>query len=221
MMRACGRFIHFVFPILGAVFLLSQTVSGQPQGPREVIEEISHRLRTALLEDRERLLHDPGYVYRVTEELLVPHIDMLRLSSLVLGRYWRKAEAGEKEAFIREFKDLLVRTYSSALSEFGDWEVSFPPLRPQPDAKRVLVRSEVVRQGAQPVAVDYYMYLQGDRWLVYDVKIEGISLVTNYRSSFARLIRQKGIGGLVRELREKNHARASDVGEHVAANKGP
>jgi phospholipid transport system substrate-binding protein len=220
-MRACGRFIRFVFPILGAVFLLSQTVSGQPPGPREVIEEISHRLRTALLEDRERLLHDPGYVYRVTEGLLVPHIDMLRVSSLVLGRYWRQAEDGEKDAFVLEFKDLLVRTYSSALSEFGDWEVSFPPLRPQPDAKRVLVRSKVIRQGAQPVAVDYYMYLQGDRWLAYDVKIEGISLVTNYRSSFARLIRQKGIGGLIRELREKNHARASEVGKQVAANKGP
>lgn len=186
--------------------------------PQQVIKSTSERLKQVLEEDRQRLLDDPAYVYRMADEIFLPHVDMYRVSSLVLGRNWRKASADQKAAFSREFKRLLVRTYATAMRELGDFEIRFQPGRTQSDQRRALVKTEVLRPGAPPVAVDYQMHHSKGRWLAYDVKIEGISLVTNYRSSFGRLIRQKGIDGLIQELATMNQAREPAKSEKVAAN---
>ncbi len=217
MNRASNQKLGVMLGVLGAGLLMCRVAVGEPPDPQLVIQEASNRLRTVLQEDRAHLMQDPAYVYRVADRVLLPHIDMKRMSSLVLGRHWRKASTDQKQAFSAEFTRLLVRSYSAVLRESGEWEARFAPLRMQPDSKRVVVQSEVIRPGAQPVAVDYYMYLNGAHWLAYDVKIEGVSLVTNYRSSFARLIRQKGIDGLIAELEAKN-ASAHKSGNRVSFN---
>ena len=218
MNRTNNRKSAVIIGVLSVCLLMCQAAVGQPPDPQLQIQEASNRLRTVLQQDGELLMQDPGYVYRVADELLLPNIDMERMSSLVLGRHWREASSHQKQAFSAEFTRLLVRSYSAVIQESGKWEVRFPPSRLQPDSKRTVVQSEVIRPGAQPVKIDYYMYLNEDQWLAYDVKIEGISLVTNYRSSFAKVIRQKGIDGLVAALQAKNDAAAPKQGDRVAVN---
>jgi len=183
---------------------LSPVLAGAQDGPQQVIQETAGRLQQALKKDRQRLRNNPDYAYRLADRIFLPHVDMHRVSSLALGKHWRKASAAQKRAFSEEFKKLLVRTYATALREMGEWELELLPLRMKPGDKKVQVQSKLIRPGAQPVAMDYTMYRKGGKWLAYDVKIEGISLVTNYRSSFSRLIRQKGIDGLIAELAARN-----------------
>lgn len=218
MNKARKLLIQGLFVVFGLGLLVTQVGASELSGPQQVIRNTSERLRATLIEDRQRLTDDPAYLYRMADEVFLPHVDMARVSSLVLGKHWRKATPEQKQAFAEQFKRMLVRTYATALHELGDWEVRFPPLRMQPGEKRVLVQTQLIRTGAQPVAVDYSMYRKDGHWLAYDVKIEGVSLVTNYRSSFSRLIRQKGIGGLIEELAARNEDRVQSLGEPMAAN---
>ena len=211
-------FVWGVCAIFGLGWLACQAAAEGLAEPQQVIRDTSRRLRTILFEDRQRLTDDPTYVYRLADEVFLPHVDMGRVSSLVLGKHWRKATPAQKRAFAGQFKRMLVRTYATALRELGDWEIRFLPLRMKPGGKRVVVQTMVNRPGAPPVAIDYRMYLRNGSWLAYDVKIEGISLITNYRSSFSRLIRQKGIGGLIEDLNARNQERMQSPGEPLAAN---
>lgn len=220
MNRVHGYLLGGLLALFGLGLCLPQAGARELPEPQRVIQETAGRLQEILREEQQRLIDDPGYVYRLAEEVFLPHVDMSRVSSLVLGRHWRKATPAQKQAFAEEFKRLLVRTYATALRELGDWEVEFPPLRMKPGARSVLVQSRLIRAGAQPVAVDYRMYRKDGSWLAYDVKIEGVSLITNYRSSFSRLIRQQGIGGLIEELAARNEEKAPAAGEKVAANSG-
>jgi phospholipid transport system substrate-binding protein len=199
-----------VWRLLGALILtLSAGTAGAEDlaPPQQVIRDTSQQLQSVLREERKLLLEDPAYVYRLADEVFVPRVDMARVSSLVLGRYWRTATPQQRQAFGEEFKRLLARTYASALRELGDWELRFLPLRMGDESNRALVKTQILRSGAPPLAVDYSMHESEGRWLAYDVKIEGVSLITNYRSSFARLIQTKGMAGLIDELEKKNSER--------------
>jgi phospholipid transport system substrate-binding protein len=134
----------------------------------------------------------------------MPRVDIQRMSGLVLGRNWRRASREQRQAFADEFRRLLLRTYSTALQELGNWDISFKALRNQ-HGKTVLVETKMTPAGAPSISIDYKMYDKDGEWLVYDIKIESISLVANYRSSFTRLVRKKGIDGLIKELSEANN----------------
>ncbi len=218
--RVRGYFFGGLLTLLGLGFCLPQADAGELLELQRAIQETAGRLQKILRDERLRLIDDPGYVYRLVDEVFLPHVDMTGASRLVLGRHWRKATTVQKQAFAEEFKRLLVRTYATALREMGDWEVEFLPLRMKPGAKSVLVQSRLIRAGAQPVAVDYRMHRKDDSWLAYDVKIEGVSLITNYRSSFSRLIRQKGLGALIEELATRNDEKAPAARDKVAAKSG-
>ncbi|MES9905416.1 MAG: ABC transporter substrate-binding protein [Sedimenticola sp.] len=179
----------------------------QLTAPQQVIQDISDSLRGVLNGNSERLKSDPGYVYQLANEVLVPHVDFVRVSSLVLGKHWRRASAAEKEAFSREFRRLLVRTYSTAFHEFDSWQIHHQPLRMKAGAKDVSVQTKVSRPGAPPVAVVYRMHLNDGHWKAYDVRIEGISLVTNYRSGFSRELRKGGMTRLIQRISDLNERR--------------
>ncbi len=210
-------FVRILGGCLVACLLGVSTLRAADDDPRQVIETISQRLQQVLEQNRERLKNDTAFLYRLADEIFLPHVDMSRVSSLVLGRSWRKATPAQKDAFILEFKHLLIRTYATAIRELGDWEIRMQAQRPRTVKGRALVQTHVLRPGAQPLAVDYQMHRSKGRWLAYDVKIESISLVTNYRSSFKRLIRQKGIDGLIEELAALNDAKESGQSSRVAA----
>jgi len=130
------------------------------------------------------------------------------MSKWVLGRYWRQASVSQQDGFSKQFELLLVRTYSNALAEFQDETVDFLPILDRSDTK-VAVRSTINRSVGPAVPITYRMHKVGDSWKVYDVAIEGVSLVINYRSSFAQEIKRNGIDGLIQRLAKKNQAEHS------------
>jgi phospholipid transport system substrate-binding protein len=176
--------------------------------PQQVVEAVSEGLRQVLREDRDLLDKDPQYVYRLVDELLVPNVDVVRVSALVLGPVWREATPSQRDAFAEQFKRMLVRTYATAVNELSEWQIQYLPIRMEPDQDKVLVRTRIMRAGGEPVSVDYRMARRGERWLAYDVSIDGVSLLVNYRSNFVRLAREKGIDGLIQDLAQHNAERA-------------
>jgi len=139
------------------------------------------------------------------EKKVAPHFDFERMTRLAVGRNWRETSEEQKKALIEQFRQLLVRSYSTAYSAYRNIVVDVKPARLKEGDEDVQVRSEIkLPGGAPPVNVDYAMYKNDAEWKVYDVIVDGVSLVTTYRSSFSEEIRQNGIDGLIKSLREKN-----------------
>jgi len=139
-------------------------------------------------------------IYQLVEAKVLPNFDFNRMTQLAMGRHWPKASATQKQALVSEFRNLLVRTYATSLTEFSGQSVEFKPFSMKPDETEVVVRSEVRQPGGQPIPIDYSMYKTAFGWKVYDVTIDSVSLVTNYRATFANTIRQSGIDGLIKVL---------------------
>ncbi|MFA7094875.1 MAG: ABC transporter substrate-binding protein [Gammaproteobacteria bacterium] len=192
------RFVVTLF--LSAVSFLA--AAAQPA--QQLVQETSERMLATLKAEREAIQKNPDRLYELVREIVLPHFDFEQMSRLVLGKNWRKATPEQRERFVQEFQILLVRTYGTALNEYRDEKIVYLPLRQQPDAKEVTVRTEVQRTGAPPIPIDYSMVLEDGQWKVYDVTIEGVSLVLNYRTSFASEIRQGGFDLLLKKLIERN-----------------
>ena len=153
-----------------------------------------------LKRDKELQSGNRAKLHQLVEAKILPNFDFNRMTQLVLGRHWSQATAKQKQALVTEFRNLLVRTYSSSLTAFTGQVIDFKPLALKPTDTDVTVRSEIKQPGGQPIPVNYSMYKTAFGWKVYDVTIDGVSLVTNYRASFANTIRQNGIDGLIRTL---------------------
>jgi phospholipid transport system substrate-binding protein len=178
--------------------------------PVELVMDTTSRLLTAIKEQKADIDRDESRLYTLIADIALPHFDFDRMSMWTLGPYWRSATPEQRTRFVAEFRQLLVRTYGHTLMEYRDTKISYLPLLAAPDAQRVTVRCEVEQAGGNPIQIAYAMHLTADGWKVYDVLVEGVSLVTNYRSSFAAIIQQQGMDGLIRQLVAKN--RGSDHG---------
>jgi phospholipid transport system substrate-binding protein len=198
---------RIVAGLLAALFALSATAAAGLSGPQQVVQEVSDGLTKVLREDRSLLQNDPKYVYRLVDTLFLPHVDLERVSALALGPYWHRASLRQREAFSEAFKNLLIRTYATALNELSEWKIRYLPTRVEPGDHDVLVRTQVLQPGGNPIQVDYRMYEKDGRWLAYDVAVAGVSLITNYRNTFMTLARQKGLDGLIADLAARNAMR--------------
>jgi phospholipid transport system substrate-binding protein len=175
-----------------------------PSSALSLAQQTSERMLDAMRDRREELKQHPERIYGLVEEIVLPHFDFERMSRLVLGRYWRSATPEQQKRFVEEFRNLLVRTYATALLDYSDYTISFAPVRAPANATDIIVRSEVQQPGGLPVPIDYRMYAQGDTWKVYDVIVDGVSLLTNYRTSFGNEVRQSGLDRLIDRLAERN-----------------
>ena len=149
---------------------------------------------------------DPQLVTEFVKREVFPHVDAFRMSALVLGKHWRTATKQQKKKFTYEFRDLQVRTYASAFStQFKDWSVNFLPSKFVEGAKKTKIKTQIVQQGKPPVSVDYYMAFRKEKWKVYDIKIEGISMVITNRNTISDMIRRNGsLDGVIAEISKKN-----------------
>ncbi len=145
-------------------------------------------------------------VYDLVEAKVLPHFDFNRMTQLAVGKHWNAASATQKQALVKEFRALLVRTYASSLTAFSNQSIEFKPFSMAPEAAEVVVQTEVKQPGAKPIPIDYFMYKTSFGWKVYDVSIDNLRLVLNYRSSFASTIRQSGINGLIAMLEAKSRS---------------
>lgn len=173
-------------------------------GPEEMVRETSEQVLARLRADREALQKSPVKIDALIEQLLLPRFDFARMSRLVLGKHWRNASADQRARFTEEFRNLLVRTYGTALLQYTDEKIRYLPLRAEPDATDVTVDTEIVRSRGPAIPVQYALALKDGEWKVYDVIIDGVSLVINYRGTFGDLVREKGLDALIDTLAEKN-----------------
>ena len=173
--------------------------------PQQVIQDTSDLLYCIIQSDKKKL-QDREFIFQLVNDVVEPRVDLNKISKLVLGKYWRKASDQQKTQFQKEFKGLLVNTYATAFNEFEDWTVKFLPMSFELEKKRVVVKTEMILSSRPPIAINYRMAKNkaGD-WKAYDIIIEGISMVTNYRGSFAKSIKKKGgLDNVIQQLAEKN-----------------
>ena len=168
--------------------------------PDVLARTTTQEVLTILKQDKEGLRSNQSKVYQLVEAKILPNFDFNRMTQLAVGKHWPGATAHQKQALVTEFRNLLVRTYSSSLTEFSNQAVEFKPMTIKLDDTDVTVHSEIRQPGSRPLPIDYSMYKTAFGWKVYDVAIDGVSLVTNYRSSFSTTIRQNGIDGLIKTL---------------------
>lgn len=190
---------------------LAVTVREPPQG---MLQEVSQAMFSTLKAERERLRQHPEAIYGLVEQSLLPHVDFPLISQLVLGKHWRTASPAQRERFMEEFRQLLVRFYVGAFVEDPrkldelladtDHLIRFEPADPAAEAVNRSVRSEVHLPTGRVVVVSFSVHHKGEAWKVYDVTVEGVSLVTNYRSSFSTEIRQGGLDALIERLATRN-----------------
>jgi phospholipid transport system substrate-binding protein len=171
--------------------------------PQQVIQRTSDQLQVSL--QKPEYKNDFKKATALVDQIIEPQVDFDRVSILILGKYWKTATPEQKARFKKEFRMLLVRTYTTAFTEYANWKIRYLPLEMNPGDKKVMVRTEILQSGAQPVAVNYRMIQEGSSWKVYDVLIEGISLLQNYRSSFTDEISRTGsLDQLISHLAERN-----------------
>jgi phospholipid transport system substrate-binding protein len=158
-----------------------------------------------ILRNNKDIRSDPKKVTELVEAKILPNFDFTKMTRLAVGKGWRQASPEQRETLVTEFKNLLVRTYGTSLTQYKNETVEFKPFKMEPNATDVTVKSQINRAaGGQPVAVDYSMEKTTNGWKVYDVTIEAVSLVTTYRGSFADEVQRSGIDGLIASLQQKN-----------------
>lgn len=201
-----GLVYLMLFGILIGLMPLSKAVAAELSAPELAIEEASTKLKNKM--QAPDFTKDFKQITVAVEEIIYPHVDFDHISALVLGKNWKSATEDEKKHFKREFQTLLVRTYSRAFLEFKDWSVRFLPISRDENADKVIVKTEVLQPGKQPIAVNYRMLQVKGEWKAYDIMIEGVSLVTNYRTSFKNEIDRSGSLTAVIEMLEKRNKEA-------------
>ena len=183
----------------------SQVVQAEPaESPVALLERTSQQVIKILQDDHELLQKEPDRVYAIIDEYILPHLDDVTMAKLALGKNWKKATKEQKIAFVVEFRNLLVRTYSKSLLEFSDQEINFFPLKLAADTYKTSVKAEVIQPGGPSIPMAYRVRIKNNAWKVYDIKIDGISLVTSYRGTFTQEIRKSGMDGLLKYMRDKN-----------------
>ena len=172
--------------------------------PDALVKTISTDVLAAMRDDKDIQAGNPKKIASLVEAKILPHFDFAQTTRIAMGANWRRASPEQREQLVREFRTLLVRTYSGALANYRDQVIEFKPLRAQAGDAKVTVRSEVRQSGAQTVSIDYEMEKTASGWKVYDVKISGASLAATYRDTFAEEVRNHGIEGLIDLLSAKN-----------------
>jgi phospholipid transport system substrate-binding protein len=177
--------------------------------PQKVVEDTSNRVREALRRNNYRV--DFAEATRIVRDILEPRVDFNQAALLIVGKHWRTATPAQRERFKSEFRTLLIRTYTTAFHEYKDWNIRHLPLQMAPGEKKALVRTEILQPDAKPVAVNYRMRYAEGEWKAYDVMIEGISLVQNYRTTFSGDIERTGsLDGVIQELATRNAAASKE-----------
>ena len=174
---------------------------------RSVTDEVLAIVRA----DKELQAGNPQKVMQLVESKVLPHFNFTRMTQLAVGRNWRQATPDQQRVLTEEFKTLLVRTYATAFSQYRNQTVDYRPMRMDPADTDVVVKSLIKQPSGQPIAIDYSMEKLAGTWKVYDVKIEGISLVENYRNTFNGEIQRGGVDGLIRTLNDKNKMLAAQA----------
>lgn len=195
------------FPLAGAVLALTLVTSGvwALEAPIDVVRNTTSDVVTRVKNEKDALRADPGKMYSLVSEMIFPHFDFQIMSQFVLGEQWKVADEVKRKAFVEQFRKLLVRTYAAALLEYSDQEINYPEPGPQPENTRTAtVKQDITNPSSGLLPVVYRLHNKTGEWLVFDVSVDGVSLVKTYRSSFTSILREGGLDKLIESLAVKN-----------------
>ena len=182
----------------------SSLALAQQVAPDVLVKSITTEVIAIIKQDKDIQAGNSKKIADLVEKRVLPHFSFARMTQIAIAVNWRRATPEQQKVLTEEFRTLLVRTYSNALSLYRDQAIEFKPLRMRPDDVEVTVKSDIRQKGAQPVTLDYDMEKTTSGWKVFDVKVSGVSLITNYREDFAAQARESGIDGLIKVLVSKN-----------------
>lgn len=188
---------------LALAFTLAAPAHAQ-DAPDVLVKSVTRDVIAIVKQDKEIQAGSTKKTVALVEEKVLPHFNFTRMTALAMGPHWRKATPEQQKELVDQFRTLLVRTYSTALTQYRNQVIEFKPLRMQAADTETMVRSEVRQSGTEAVSIDYAMEKTGDGWKVFDVTVAGVSLVTTYRDTFANEVRNAGVDGLIKTLSNKN-----------------
>jgi phospholipid transport system substrate-binding protein len=184
--------------------VLAVPVAAQELGPEELVKKITEEVLAALKSDKQLAAGDRQKAIKLAEEKILPHVDFEEATRLAVGRGWAQATPEQKKKLVQEFRNMLVRTYSNAIGAYEGQTMKVQPSRVKPADTEATVRNQFIRPGGKPVLIDYQMRKTAQNWKIYDIVVEGVSLVLTYRSEFDQVVKQEGIDGLIKRLSQKN-----------------
>lgn len=197
---------------IALVMLLASPLLLAAEGdPDELIKKTANEVLTIIKSDKEIQAGNKKKIKEVIEVKVLPHFDFTRMTRLAVGRFWKQATPEQQLSLVSEFKTLLVRTYSTSLISYKDQKIEYKPLKLMPADTDVVVKTLIIQPGAQSIPLDYSMVKTPTGWKAYDISVDGVSLVVNYRSSFAQEIQQGGMDQLIKTLQAKNNSLAPDT----------
>lgn len=201
--------------LISLLFLLpvSASVAQDVAAPDILVKGITQDVIAMIKQDKEIQSGNPKKIADLVETKVLPHFNFARMTQIAMAVNWRRASPEQQKQLVNEFRTLLVRTYSNALSLYRDQVIDFKPLRARAEDSEVTVRSEIKQRSQQPVTLDYDMEKTSSGWKVYDVKVGGVSLISTYRDEFATQVRDNGIDGLIKSLANKNQQLATKGGK--------
>ncbi|MCX7169685.1 MAG: ABC transporter substrate-binding protein [Proteobacteria bacterium] len=202
----------FSLLVAGSILLVPAAAYAQKSpadlAPDQLIKNVSGEVLEIVRKDKEIQSGNNKKILDLVETKVLPHFNFTHMTQLAMARDWRVANPAQQKSLTDEFRTLLVRTYSKALTEYKNQTIDFKPFTLKNGETDVKVRSQIIQPGAKPISLDYYMEMMPQGWKVYDIEVSGISLVTNYRDSFATEVRNNGIDGLITSLQAKNNSLA-------------
>ena len=179
-------------------------VSAQDSEPEALVKKITEEVLAALKSDKQLAAGDREKAVKLAEQKILPHVDFEEATRLAVGRGWKEATPEQRKKLIAEFRNMLVRTYSNAIGTYEGQTMKVLPSRVKPGEGEATVRNQFLRPGGKPILIDYSMRKTDSGWKIFDIVVEGVSLVLTYRSEFDAVVKQEGVDGLIKRLGQKN-----------------
>ena len=184
--------------------LFAVSLQAQDLKPDELVQRVTDDVLATIKSDKQLAAGDKQKALKLAEEKVLPHVDFEESTRLAVGRAWREATPEQKQKLVSEFRRMLVRTYSNAIEGYQGQTLKVLPSRGKQSDDDTTVRAQFVRAGGKPVPIDFQMRKVASGWKIYDIAVEGVSLVLTYRSEFDQVVKQSGIDGLLKRLAQKN-----------------
>src|SRR5438105_10260203 len=200
-----------------ALLFAGSAAAAQEIAPDQLVQKITAEVLAAIKSDKQPAAGDKQKALKLAEEKVLPYIDFEQATRLAVGRAWSQASPEQKKRLVSEFRNMLVRTYSNAIEGYQGQTLKVLPARGKQDPEDTTVRTQFIRAGGQPLPIEFHMRQTDKGWKVYDIVVEGVSLVMTYRSEFDAVVKQEGLDGLSKRLAQKN--RPAAVGGSAAAPK--
>lgn len=204
MMKRHTIFFTLLFSFLGLLSPVKTSFADDSHPAVMLVQETTKKIFSAIDGNRDSIKKDPALLHKLVNDIVLTHFNFDKMSSLVLKKNWEAASNAQKNRFTEQFRLLIIRTYANALVDNTKQPIKYLPPRISKKKDKVIVRTEIEQKGAFPLPINYRLYLNKDAWKVYDVNIDGISLVTNYKSSFANELRKGSIDDLIVTLSKRN-----------------